>query len=72
MRPFHRVEIRFGTPMHITHADVEAAGSEREALRTFTDELMAQISTLSGRPYVDTYIESRSPRSPHEDFTKEP
>ena len=42
--------------MRLTPADVEAAGSEAEALRTFTDTLMHTISELSGRPYVDEYI----------------
>ena len=56
MSPFKRVEVRFGEPMRLTPADVEAAGSEAEALRTFTDTLMHTISELSGRPYVDEYI----------------
>lgn len=59
LRPFHKVEVRFGEPMWITPEDVAAAGSEHEALRAFTDELMGRISALSGRPYLDEYIPSR-------------
>jgi len=56
MSPFKRVEVCFGEPMHLSAADVAAASSEAEALRTFTDELMHRISELSGRPYLDEYI----------------
>jgi 1-acyl-sn-glycerol-3-phosphate acyltransferase len=56
LRPFRRVEVRFGDPMTISAADVEACGSEREALRIFTDALMAEISRLSGRSYLDEYV----------------
>ena len=59
LRPFHKVEVRFGEPMRITPEDVAAAGSEHEALRAFTDELMRRISELSGRPYLDEYIPKR-------------
>ena len=59
MSPFKRVEVRFGEPMRITVADVEAAGSEFEALRSFTDELMQAIAMLSGRPYIDEYIAAK-------------
>ena len=59
LRPFHKVEVRFGEPMRITPEDVAAAGSEHEALRAFTDELMRRISDLSGRPYLDEYIPKR-------------
>jgi len=62
MRPFHPVEVRFGSPRRVTQADVESAGDERVALRDFTDELMAEISRLSGRPYDDEYIVRPSPK----------
>ena len=56
MSPFKRVEVRFGEPMRLTQAEVDEVGSEAEALRAFTDELMHAISELSGRPYLDEYI----------------
>ena len=59
LRPFHKVEVRFGEPMRTTPEDVAAAGSEHQALRAFTDELMRRISDLSGRPYLDEYIPKR-------------
>ena len=58
-RPFHRVEVRFGQPRRLTSAEVEAAGDELTALRAFTDALMAEISELSERPYIDAYIVPR-------------
>ena len=60
LRPFHKVTVNFGAPMSITPDDVRSAGSEHEALRAFTDELMAAISALSGRPYLDEYIPKRA------------
>ena len=59
MRPFRRVDVSFGRPRRLTEADVAAAGDEGAALRQFTDELMAEISTLSGRTYVDEYVGPR-------------
>jgi 1-acyl-sn-glycerol-3-phosphate acyltransferase len=60
MRPFRPVGLRFGEPRWLRPADVDAAGDEHRALRQFTDALMAEISELSGRPYVDEYAGLRS------------
>ena len=60
LRPFRPVELRFGAPRWLRPADVEALGDEHRALRQFTDDLMAEISALSGRPYVDEYAGIRS------------
>jgi 1-acyl-sn-glycerol-3-phosphate acyltransferase len=61
-RPFQRVTIRFGPPMHLPAPAVPegASGEERraidtEALRTFTDQLMLEIARLAGRQYVDEH-----------------
>jgi 1-acyl-sn-glycerol-3-phosphate acyltransferase len=54
LRPFTRVEIHFGEPRRLLQGDVERAGSERTALRDFTDQLMAELASLSGLSYVDT------------------
>jgi 1-acyl-sn-glycerol-3-phosphate acyltransferase len=59
MRPFKRVDVSFGRPRRLAEADLAAAGDEGTALRRFTDELMAEISELSGRPYVDDYVGTR-------------
>ena len=56
LRPFRRVKVFFGEPMSITQSDVDAAGSVEGAIREFTDQLMATISMLSDRPYLDEYI----------------
>jgi len=56
LRPFRPVEVRFGEPRWLTSEDVAAAGDEHRALRAFTDALMAEITELSERPYVDEYI----------------
>jgi 1-acyl-sn-glycerol-3-phosphate acyltransferase len=53
-RPFRRVTVRFGTPRTLTPALAATLGDD--ALRRFTDELMAEIAELSGRPYVDEYV----------------
>ena len=53
-RLFRRVTVAYGEPRTMSQSDVALLG-EREALRKFTDELMAEIATLSGRPYVDDY-----------------
>ena len=63
LRPLHKVTVNFGTPLRITPEDVQAAGSEHAALRAFTDQLMAAISELSGRPYLDEYIPKRDASS---------
>lgn len=54
-RLFRRVTVAFGEPRTL-HPD-DAARLGDEALRRFTDELMAEIAALSHRPYVDTYVE---------------
>ena len=53
-RLFRSVTVSFGAPRTMSRADVERLG-EREALRAFTDELMAELAALSGRPYRDDY-----------------
>jgi 1-acyl-sn-glycerol-3-phosphate acyltransferase len=56
LRPFRKVTVAFGEPMKLTEAELIAVDDdEHEALRGFTDELMAAICALSGRPYVDEY-----------------
>ncbi len=50
---FRHVTIRFGEP--IDPARYAGRGHERLALRELTDELMYEISQLSGYEYVDTY-----------------
>jgi len=57
-RLFRRVTVAFGEPRTLTREAVERLGDD--ALRHFTDELMAEIATLSGRPYVDAYV-ARAP-----------
>ncbi len=55
MRPFRPVSVRFGAPRYArppVGCDPEAA---KEALRSFTDELMRDIAALASRPYVDAY-----------------
>ena len=54
-RLFRRVVVHFGEPKTLTREAAERLGDD--ALRTFTDELMAEIAALSGRPYVDRYVE---------------
>lgn len=54
-RPFKRVRVSYGAPRTMSRQDVERLG-EHEALREFTDRLMADIAALSGRPYLDAYV----------------
>jgi len=62
LRPFKSVGIRFGEPMMLTEADLNAAdGDEGLALRGFTDRLMAQLTELSERPYCDEYAGKPDP-----------
>ncbi|HEV3213381.1 MAG TPA: lysophospholipid acyltransferase family protein [Acidimicrobiales bacterium] len=56
-RPFRRVTVAFGAPRTLTPEGVAESGEE--GLRRFTDELMAEIAALSGRPYVDSYVARR-------------
>ena len=62
MRPFHTVTLRFGSPL--TLEPPADPGGEAAALRSFTDELMAEIARLSGLPYVDRYIQRSLPGAP--------
>ena len=55
-RPFRPVRVSFGPPMTFGSpalVDTETGRTSNERLRSFTDELMAEISRLAGRPYVD-------------------
>jgi 1-acyl-sn-glycerol-3-phosphate acyltransferase len=55
-RPFRRVRISFGPPMTFDSAalvDAETGRTSTERLRSFTDQLMAEIARLADRPYVD-------------------
>jgi 1-acyl-sn-glycerol-3-phosphate acyltransferase len=55
-RPFRPVRVSFGPPMTFDSAalvDAETGRTSTERLRSFTDELMAEISRLAHRPYVD-------------------
>jgi 1-acyl-sn-glycerol-3-phosphate acyltransferase len=68
LRPFRRVTIRFGPPLDMVrpgggHADGPARaddGAGRSWARGLTDELMTEISQLSGRPYCDEYVPPRT------------
>ena len=53
-RLFRRVVVHFGEPRTFTREAADRLGDD--ALRTFTDALMAEIAELSGRPYVDSYV----------------
>jgi len=51
-----RVRIRFGTPLDFSrYAD---SRGNRFVERAITDEIMYELMTLSGRPYVDVYASS--------------
>jgi 1-acyl-sn-glycerol-3-phosphate acyltransferase len=50
---FRRVTVRFGKP--IDPARYEGQANDRLALRELTDEVMYEITQLSGYEYVDTY-----------------
>ena len=55
-RPFRPVRVSFGPPMTFDSAalvDAETGRTSNERLRSFTDELMAEIARLADRPYVD-------------------
>ena len=62
-RPFQRVTIRFGPPMHLERpAPLEGAAAAEDqraidstALRAFTDALMLEIARLAGREYLDEH-----------------
>ena len=54
LRPFKTVDIRFGEPIDFC-ARYEDRLNDRLVLRQITDELMFEISQLSGQTYVDRY-----------------
>ena len=51
-----RVKIRFGAPLDFTR--YAAALGDRFVERAVTDEIMYELMTLTGRPYVDVYAAS--------------
>jgi 1-acyl-sn-glycerol-3-phosphate acyltransferase len=53
-RPFRRVTVRFGRPLVPSLAHTQGSPSH-EALRGFTDQVMASIAQLCGQDYVDRY-----------------
>ncbi len=66
MRPFKAVTVRFGAPMHMVPAADPSHpldDHDHSQCRSFTDELMAEISRLSERPYVDEYVAPGADRS---------
>jgi len=52
-RLFRTVSVRFGAPMDVTRS--AACADDGLVLRQITDELMYEITELSGYTYVDTY-----------------
>jgi 1-acyl-sn-glycerol-3-phosphate acyltransferase len=71
-RPFRRVTIRFGPPMHLARPpdadaspepDEERRPGDAALLRSFTNELMLEIAQLAGREYLDEHV-SRAPSGP--------
>jgi 1-acyl-sn-glycerol-3-phosphate acyltransferase len=64
LRPFRTVTIRFGEPVRMDTAadpDHPLADHDHADCRAFTDQLMHEISRLSGRPYTDEYVPRREP-----------
>lgn len=53
MRPWRRVEVRFGEPLDV--ARFAGRADDPMALRALTDELMFEIARLSGQEHVDRY-----------------
>ncbi len=51
-----RVRMRFGTPLDFSR--YAAGKGDRFVERAITDEIMYELMTLSGRPYVDVYAAS--------------
>lgn len=56
-RPFKPCTLRFGEPIHAER--YRSTEVSRAALRELTDEVMYEISQLSGQTYVDTYGNER-------------
>ncbi|MCX6511551.1 MAG: lysophospholipid acyltransferase family protein [Actinobacteria bacterium] len=54
MRPFRRVTLHFGEPRYAPARQEGEANAV--ALRVFTDQLMVELSEISGRPYLVEYI----------------
>jgi 1-acyl-sn-glycerol-3-phosphate acyltransferase len=59
LRPFKPVEIRFGEPIDFC-ARYGDRLADRLVLRQITDEIMFEISELSGQAYVDRYASRQS------------
>jgi 1-acyl-sn-glycerol-3-phosphate acyltransferase len=58
-RPFVRCEVRFGKPIEMGRFVERTLGAA--TYRTITDEVMYEISQLSGQTYVDRYADRPSP-----------
>jgi 1-acyl-sn-glycerol-3-phosphate acyltransferase len=66
-----RVKIRFGTPLDFSR--FAASRGDRFVERAITDEIMYELMTMTGRPYVDVYasklktqvIAAPAPADPH-------
>jgi len=57
-RLFKTVRIRFGEPIELSH--YQGRHDDRLALRDVADEVMYEITQLSGYEYVDTYATKRA------------
>jgi 1-acyl-sn-glycerol-3-phosphate acyltransferase len=57
-RLFRTVRIRFGEPIELSH--YQGRHDDRLALRDVADEVMYEITQLSGYEYVDTYATKRA------------
>lgn len=60
-RPFRNVQVRFGEPRRLDSATDDES---RLKLRSFTDELMAELARLTGQTYVDSYSTRPSAAKP--------
>jgi 1-acyl-sn-glycerol-3-phosphate acyltransferase len=54
-RPFRRCEVTFGEPIHVDHYTERSR--DAGVYRDLTDEIMYEISQLSGQVYVDRYAD---------------
>ncbi len=61
-RPFVRCEVHFGKPIEMSRYAGRAPGAA--AYRAITDEVMYEISQLSGQRYVDRYADRPPPTEP--------
>jgi 1-acyl-sn-glycerol-3-phosphate acyltransferase len=57
-----RVRIRFGAPLDFSR--YEKSRGDRFVERAITDEIMYELMTLTGRPYVDVYAVKKSASPP--------